>query len=458
MPGHRVALIVLLLAASPPVLAGRPNVVLIVADDLGYADVGFNGCQDIPTPAIDRLAAEGVRLSNGYVTFAVCSPSRAGMITGRHQQRFGYERNPIYNPLDPQSGLPLEESTLADALGSVGYTSTVLGKWHLGAHDRFHPLNRGFDEFYGFLTGGHDYFPEKWIRRGGGFHWEGYQTKLMRGREFVEESEYLTDALSREACDFVRRQKDGPFFLYLAYNAPHTPMQAPRAVIERFAGIEDRTRRVYAAMVSIMDAGIGRVLDTLNELELEEETLVFFLSDNGGATNNGSSNTPLRGHKGSVYEGGLRVPFVARWTGTLGTGVEYSEPVSALDIFATAATHAGALGSIDPSRPIDGVDLVPYLTGEASGPPHEALFWRDSGKGSSAARAGGMKLARENRDAADALYDLDADLGEQTDLSPARSDELKRLRKAWEAWNRELIDPVFVGLESIKTYRQEWGF
>ncbi|MCA9234424.1 MAG: sulfatase-like hydrolase/transferase [Planctomycetales bacterium] len=437
--------------------AGRPNVIVIVADDLGYADVGFNGCRDIPTPHLDALAAEGVRFTNGYVTFPVCSPSRAGLITGRYQQRFGHERNPIYNPADDQMGLPLTETTLADVLGSAGYVSGAIGKWHLGAHDVFHPLNRGFNEFFGFLTGGHEYFPDRWTLRGGGFHWEGYRTLLQRDWEFVEEKEYLTDALSREAVAFVRRHRDEPFFLYLCYNAPHTPLQAPQETLEKFRHIRNEKRRTYAAMVSVMDDGVGRLLAELDALDLDEQTLVFFLSDNGGPENaNASDNGPLRGQKGDVFEGGIRVPFVVRWRGVVPARDSYEEPVSALDIFATAATQAGALASIPIERPIDGVDLTPFLTGRQAGPPHDSLYWRSFDRGAWAIRTGAEKLLRPRRDEEQLLFNLEQDLSESTNQSSERPGDARQLESSWREWEQQMIDPAFLGLESIKQYRKQW--
>ena len=244
-------------------VAQNPNVIVIVADDLGYNDVGFNGCQDIPTPHIDRIAKAGVVFTSGHVTFGVCSPSRAGLLTGRYQYRFGYERNPLYVTADSTMGLPLTEETLADVLGRSGYNSMLVGKWHLGAHKSLHPLKRGFNEFFGFLGGGHQYFPDKWTLQhpedanGEG---ESYRTKLNRNYTPVEETEYLTDALSREAVVFVERNKQKPFFLYLAYNAPHAPLQATEKYLNRFQNIQNPKRKTYAAMVSAVDDGVGKLL------------------------------------------------------------------------------------------------------------------------------------------------------------------------------------------------------
>ena len=238
----------------------KPNIIIILTDDQGYGDVGFNGCKDIPTPNIDRIATNGVKFTNGYVTYAVCGPSRAGLITGRYQDRFGFCRNPLFAPKDVNMGLPLTEQTIAEELKGADYQTMAIGKWHLGAHEQLRPLNRGFDEFFGFLTGGHNYFPEDLVfndlsELNG--QWDPYRTKLLRNNSRIDEKEYLTDALSREAVSFVEKNKSNPFFLYLAFNAPHTPLQATDKYLERFNHIKDKNRKTYAAMVSAVDDGVG---------------------------------------------------------------------------------------------------------------------------------------------------------------------------------------------------------
>jgi len=279
--------------------AKKPNIIIILADDLGYADVGFNGCKDIPTPNIDRIATNGVKFTSGYVTFSVCGPSRAGLLTGRYPQRFGYERNPQYRPHDPNMGLPKEENTLAESLKQVGYTSGIIGKWHQGADISNHPLNRGFDEFFGHLGGGHRYFPEELtiqdsyaVENDEGM---SYKTWIMRNHEPVQTKKYLTDEFSDEAVRFVERHQKEPFFLYLAYNAPHSPLQATEEYLDRFPNIKDEKRKTYAAMVSAVDDGVGKLLDKLESLHLDKNTLVYFLSDNGGPEKDkGSKNGPLK--------------------------------------------------------------------------------------------------------------------------------------------------------------------
>ncbi|NDC64655.1 MAG: sulfatase, partial [Planctomycetia bacterium] len=303
-------------AADPP-----PNILIIVGDDVGYADVGFQGCRDIPTPALDALAAAGTRFTSGYVSCPVCSPTRAGLLTGRYQNRFGHE----FNPESPDYGLPTTETTLADRLRAAGYATGLVGKWHLGLRPDMIPARRGFDEFFGFLDGAHSYFDPRGI---------------LRGEAGVAEIDYSTDAFAREACDFIDRHRDRPWFLCLAFNAVHTPMQATPERLARFAGIADSRRRTYAAMMAAMDEAIGRVRERLAATGRTADTLVAFISDNGGptlqgTTINGAGNAPLRGGKRTTLEGGIRVPFLLSWPGHVPVGVSH-EPVLQLDITATA--------------------------------------------------------------------------------------------------------------------------
>jgi arylsulfatase A-like enzyme len=452
---HRVATTILLVSAIVMLNSScqsteektSPNLIVIMVDDMGYTDVGFNGCKDIPTPNIDRIAENGIRFTSGYTTYSVCSPSRAGFITGRYPQRFGYERNVQYRPGDPNMGLSKEEMTLASNLNQVGYHSGIIGKWHMGAHLSNHPLNRGFDEFYGHLGGGHQYFPEL-IDIPNGYEInsepESYKTWIMRNHEHEPTDEYLTDEFSNEAVSFVERNADKPFFLYLAYNAPHSPLQATEKYLSRFEHIDNVRRKTYAAMVSAVDDGVGRVLDKLAEMEIEENTLIFFLSDNGGPeTKNASDNGPLREGKGSSYEGGFRVPFALQWKDKLEVGT-YDAPVSAMDIFATISELSGAPGA--PGNPLDGVNLIPYLTGENSGIPHETIYLRKFDNKKFAVRHGDYKFLSFDNNNRKELYDLGEDMGEENDLAAAFPEILHELDSLREEWNSELIDPVFLGL------------
>lgn len=419
--------------------ARRPNVVVIVGDDMGYADVGFHGCKDIPTPNLDALAASGVRFTNGYVSGPYCSPTRAGLLTGRYQQRFGHE----FNAGGAGTGLPVSETTMADRFQAAGYATAAVGKWHLGAAAQFQPQQRGFDEFFGFLGGSNAYLPQ----RGGSV------PNILRGTEPVEEREYLTDAFGREAIAFIDRHKAGPFFLYLAFNAVHTPMHADDARLAKFAGIADERRRTYAAMMSAMDDAVGKVIGKLRSDGLEENTLIVFHSDNGGPTMptttvNGSSNAPLRGSKRQTLEGGVRVPFVMSWKGRLPAGKVYDAPVIQLDVQPTALAAAGIEAGADAR--FEGVNLLPYLTGEQREPPHSELYWRFGEQ--MAIRRGDWKLVRYGdntklypNETWPKLYNLAEDIGEAHDLAAERPEVVKELEAAWAAWNKGNVPPLWGG-------------
>jgi arylsulfatase A-like enzyme len=294
----------LLLVGSLSTAAGQsppPNILIILADDLGYGDVGFNGCQDIPTPNIDSIAHNGVLFTDGYVTHPFCSPARAALLTGRYQQRFGHENQivgPIHTNPDPLLGLPASEVLLPQLLKPAGYVTGIVGKWHLGNAPNLYPTARGFDEFFGFLPAQSVY----------------YNAEVMRGTTFTNEPTYLTDAFTREGVAFINNHATQPFFLYMAYNAVHEPYNTPPAVyMNRVANISDPTRRVYAAMACALDDGVGQLLQTLQTQNILNNTLIFFLSDNGAEAGGGGNNAPFRGFKFNTLEGGIRVPFAIQW-------------------------------------------------------------------------------------------------------------------------------------------------
>lgn len=412
-------------AADQP--ARKPNVLIIVADDLGYADVGFNGGKEIPTPNLDALAKAGTRFTNGYVSCPVCSPTRAGLVTGRYQQRFGHEFNPGGGGVREDFGLPLTETTIANALKSAGYATGIVGKWHLGFSSQYVPTARGYDEFFGFLGGAHPYLLDQPDKTG---------QPILRGTERTDEKEYLTDAIGREAVSFIERHRSEPFLLQVTFNAVHNPLQATSKYLDRFKDISDERHRSYAAMLSALDDNVGRVLGELNELKLDEKTLVFFVSDNGGPEATTSSNGVLSGRKGSVWEGGIRVPFLLRWTGHVPAGANYDQPVISLDISATAAAAAEA--KLGGDKPIDGVNLLPYVTGETKGAPHENLYWRFGPQW--AIRHGNYKLSKFGADEPQ-LFDLSADIGEKNDLAREKPEVVAELTKAFSAWNGQLEEP-----------------
>ena len=424
-----------------------PNVIVIMTDDLGYSDVGFNGSEEIPTPNIDRIAQKGVKFTNGYTPYPVCSPSRAGFITGRYQQRFGYERNAQYRPNDPNMGLPLTEKIIPEVIGQVGYTSGLIGKWHLGSHISNHPLNRGFNFFYGHLGGGHRYFPEELtIEDSYSISDESlsYKTWIMRDHKPEKTDEYLTDEFSNEAVSFIKKNQQGPFFLFLAYNAPHGPLQATQKYLDRFNYIEDKRRKTYAAMVSAVDDGVGRILDQLESLKIVDNTIVFFFSDNGGPeSKNGSDNGPLREGKSSIYEGGNRVPFAMQWTGEISQMV-YDYPISSLDILPTIAELTNS--PIEENNELDGVNIIPFLKGSKKGRPHPNLYIRKFDEDLYSVRNGDMKLVIKEKNTVKELYNLDKDIGEENNLADFFPQEVRRLESILQTWDAQLIDPVFLGL------------
>lgn len=426
---------------TPLAQTAQPNVLLIVSDDQGYADVGFHGCKDIPTPHLDRLAREGVRCSNGYVSHPFCSPTRAGLMTGRYQHRFGHENNPFFDSGDEKEGLPLSETLLPAVLQKAGYTTGWIGKWHLGAAPGFHPMKRGFQETFGFLGGGHRYL--HWTRNPK----QEYTIDIERNGEPVEVKEHLTVRFGQEAAAFVTRHAGQPWFLYLAFNAPHTPNEPTPERFARFQSIADPKRRSYAAQVSLMDDAIGETLAALEKTGQKDNTLVFFFSDNGGPVRtNGSRNDPLRGAKGEVYEGGVRVPYLVRWPAQLEAGTVYAQPVSSLDVFATAVMQAGLAMPTD--KIYDGVDLIPFLSGKNPGAPHDRLFWRTASR-AWAIREGHAKLVRWGKNA-DELYDLSKDLSETTDVAADRAGDVKDMAAAIDAWDAQLIPPAFPGAGAHK--------
>ena len=376
-----------------------PNIVLIVSDDLGYADIGIYGSRDIPTPSIDRIAQGGIRFTNAYVSGPYCSPTRAGLMTGRYPQRFGYEFNPDGSP---DYGLPLTETTMADRLKDAGYRTALLGKWHLGSTDRLHPLRRGFEEFYGFLGGDHSYVNVAHIDVG-----TNLPDPLLDGMTPASSVTYLTDTLVDRAVAYIQQHASEPFFLYLAFNAAHMPKEAPEKYLARFPNIADPRRRTYAAMVSAMDGVIGRTMAAVRDQKLEENTLVIFLNDNGGPTMptttvNGSSNGPLRGSKRQTWEGGIRVALAMSWKGHLDAGRVDDRPIIQLDVLPTVLAAAG----------------VATNASEFDVDPSTLRYLSDAG-----------------------LYNLSEEIGETRNRAAERPEKAKELSDLWRQWNRQLARP-----------------
>tara|TARA_Y100000748_G_scaffold226503_1_gene190883 strand:- start:7054 stop:8454 length:1401 start_codon:yes stop_codon:yes gene_type:complete len=444
----------LLVISCKSSLENAPNIIIIISDDQGYADVGFHGSKEIFTPNIDRIASNGVVFSQGYVSYAVCSPSRAGLITGKYQNRFGYTRNILLAPKDSLMGLPLSEQTLPDVLNNVDYKTKAIGKWHLGAHESLVPERRGFDEFFGFLIGGHRYFPEDLTlndlseaRR----QMDGYITRIYDNGKRIDTKKYLTEELSDNAVKFIEDNSSDPFFLYLSYNAPHTPLQATTMDLERNNHIEVEKRRTYAAMVSSMDDGIGLILDKLEEKKITDNTIVIFFSDNGGVEwYNFSDNGILRGIKGDFYEGGIRVPFTMQWPSKIKPGTIYDKPIIALDVFATVASAASAEKYI--RNDIDGVDILPYITGEKSGLPHKYLYWQNPDKDIDVVRDERYKYIRIEEE--EYIFDLKNDISEEKNIINSSKPIYDRLKSQFKEWEKEMIDPVFMDLGMGREYNK----
>lgn len=414
--------------------AEKPNVIIILADDLGYADIGVQGVEsDVRTPNIDSIAHDGVRFTQGYVSCPVCSPSRAGILTGRYQERFGHEWNPVA-AFDNKFGLDLHQTTIANEFKRIGYATGALGKWHEGNTSGYYPVQRGFDEFFGFWGGMHGYMnmrsPEK----------QGWNC-IRRGNEPYYEKDYLTDAISREAVSFIDRHANHPFFLYCAYNAVHVPQQSPQKYLDRFPDVQDHKRKLMLAMLAAEDDGVGRILDELRSKKLDKSTLVVFLSDNGGPTSeDGSRNTPLRGFKGQVWEGGIRIPFMARWPGHIPAGRTVDQPVISLDLFPTAL--AAAKEKPKKGLQLDGVNILPLMEGKSSKPVHPILYWRFEPQW--AIRDGNFKLETA-RDGVTRLYDLRKDVGEKNDLHATEPKIARTLKSEFDAWNSQLMAPRWPG-------------
>lgn len=428
--------------------SNRPNIIVIMADDLGYADLGSYGCKDIPTPNIDQLATEGARFTSAYVTWPMCGPSRAGFLTGRIQSTFGYYKNQT-TPLDPKQGLPRME-TIASLLQKQGYVTGGVGKWHMGSSNEQHPNAMGFDDWFGFLSGGLMYFPLDHPKYNGRFSplkrpakWRDmhHTMPLIHNREPVERHGYLTHELTEAGISFLETHRNERFFLFMSYNAPHLDLEAPEETIARFPkesmtlvpGVKPEARSVYGAMVYELDRGVGKLLAKLDELGLDGNTVVWFLSDNGGMKRT-SDNRPLRGHKGNSYEGGLRVPMIAKWPGRISQGTVLGEAVTSLDIGATSLAMAGG----DPERAgLHGKDIRPYVTQLSNKPPHDALYWHTA-KGErpgGVLREGDFKLIVKAKGKPE-LYNLKADLGESKDLASSQPEQVQSMLTRWLEWNK----------------------
>jgi len=421
----------------------KPNIIVIVSDDQGYADASFQGSKDILTPNLDALAKSGVRCTRGYVTAPVCSPSRAGLMTGRYQEKFGHQNNIVAEAALPIAHLPSDETLLPQVLAQAGYYTAMVGKWHLGLQDGCRPYERGFQEFFGIITGGHDYFVNHPEERAVGD--QSYKARIERNGPVGEPVPgYLTDAFGADAVRIIReshtRRPDQPLFLYLAFNAPHTPTQAPKDLVDTMpAALEGKDRRTYAAQIVSMDSAVAKVRAALRETGMEKNTFIVFFSDNGGARHPYYDNTPLRDYKGSLYEGGIRVPFFAVYPDRITPGSVCDLPVTSLDVFATAC--ALACTTPETAHPLDSVDMLPVLEGKTKQATHGALYWNFPGFGSAVA-AGDLKLVVPKKGAPQ-LFDLAADIGEQNDLAAQRPEDVRRLSDLLAGWHAQTVKPLW---------------
>ena len=409
--------------------SSQPNILIILADDLGFNDLSCQGSKDILTPNIDRLAESGVVFTDAHPSASVCSPSRAGLLTGRYQQRFGHEAN---SPSEG-FGMDVDETTLGEALKSLGYRTGVVGKWHVGNDEEHYPTRRGFDYFYGLRAGSRSYFYDSQKND------NPYNPQAIENNgEQVKFDGYLTDVLGEKAVEFIEGSKQ-PFFLFLSFTAPHTPMEATKEDLARFSKIKDKRRRTYASMVWAMDRAVGHVLDCLDRNNLSENTMIWFLSDNGGPTqSNSSDNSPLSGFKGIKFEGGIRVPFILNWKRLKRAGSSFDGLTSALDIFPTCVAAAGDLPSR--GKPLDGINLLPFLTGGKSGAPHQKLYWHKLWF--SAMREDKWKLIYVDTYGY-ALYNLEKDLSEAHNLADKMPKRVESMKADLNAWKASLSDPLW---------------
>jgi arylsulfatase A-like enzyme len=463
-----------------------PNVILILADDLSRNELSCYGGRDVATPHIDQLAAEGVRFQEAYVTAPICAPSRASLLTGRVNNRFGFEHQPqaryprnrmeyfafrYFIDTDQwqvapqfafpdaasiaQQGIPPGEILLPEIFQAVGYKTAMFGKWHLGAGQPFTPNARGFDTFYGFyeafslfadsthpdiVNARLDEFSDKHIWSKGR---DGTCAIRDNGKE-VQDTGYFTFTIAQKACDFIRKNQEQPFFLYLPFNAPHTPFQAPKAYYDRFSHVQNHTRRVYLAMIAALDDAVGQVMSCLAEQGLEENTLVWFSSDNGGATYTTASwNDPLKGGKLSNWEGGLQVPFIWKWKGQIHDGQVFDLPVSLMDVFVTSLVAAGITPPKD--RALDGVDLKPWLSeNKPVLSPHPMLCWKSAQN--KAIRQGDFKLIIDETTQTFQLYHLRTDPEEKINLVGQEPDLVKALWEAYQQWEKDMQPPLWPGI------------
>lgn len=428
----------------------QPNIVLLFSDDAGYADFGFHGSKIMKTPHLDKLAKEGVRFEQAYVTDPTCGPSRAGLITGKYQQRFGFEENNVPGYMSANSaadgsdmGIPVEEKTMADYLKNLGYKSGFYGKWHVGGADKFHPLNRGFDEFYGFRGGARSYFAYS----------KAPASKLDLNERnfgnFEEPQDYYTDVLAQETVEFIEKsvKEDKPFFAFVSFNAVHTPMDARPEDLAKFPNLQGKLKTL-AAMTLALDRASGKIMDKLTELGIDDNTIVIFTNDNGGPSDkNASSNAPFSGTKSNHLEGGLRVPFLMKWPNNIQPNSSFSAPVSLFDLLPTFYAAGG--GMTKDLLDVDGVDLMPYIQNKKASRPHDVLFWKKDTRAT--IRDGDWKLIRFPDRPAE-LYYVPEDIREMNNIAAEHPKRVKKMFKDLFAWESTLERPRWLLKRKFENY------
>ncbi|MEN2413495.1 sulfatase-like hydrolase/transferase [Flavobacterium mesophilum] len=465
-------------------LEKKTNIIILLADDLGKYDISLYGGKTTSTPQIDSLAASGVTFTDGYVSAPICSPSRAGLLTGRYQERFGHEYQPgdrypknnleyygfkyLINTdgwrLNPKinypnaasiatQGLPQSEITFADLAKKEGYSTAIIGKWHLGHNKGFFPLDRGFDYHYGFYQAFSLYVPQDDNPDIINHHHTDFTDKtiwgngrvgigqIRRDTTIIQEKTYLTEKFAEEAEAFIDKNKTKPFLLYVPFNAPHTPFQVRKKYYDRFPNVKDENKRVYFAMISALDDAIGRIREKVKKEGLEENTIIIFASDNGGADYTfATTNAPLKGGKFSHFEGGINVPFALSWKGKIKPHTIYKTPVSTLDIFSTiaAVTHSG----LPKDRIYDGVNLIDVVNNKKEA--HKTLYWRSGD--AKAIRSGDWKLIISGKTHEEWLYNLANDKSETTDLASKNPAKVQELKTALQTWEKGLVQPLWPNL------------
>ncbi|GJM62670.1 sulfatase-like hydrolase/transferase [Persicobacter diffluens] len=451
---------ILIFLAGIPITtnAQKPNFIIIYADDMGYGDPGYLGSEDLQTPHLDQLAAEGVAFSQGYVSASVCGPSRCGLLTGVYQQALRAGENAPENAWQdgdfPMAGLTKDQPIVSEMLQGSEYRSLAVGKWHLGMDESLRPLQRGFDEFYGFLNGSHDYYRADMNFEGSPAYWP-----MFKDNDIVPYEGYTTEVFSEKTVDFIHENADNPFFVYLAYNAVHHPWQVPQSYMDRLPHIEDEDRLIFGGMMLAMDDGIGQIVNALKEEGVYENTVIFFISDNGspkGQSGNMSSTGGLRGWKGDTYEGGIRVPFVLRWPGLLDDGSWYDQPVSNLDVVPTIMSYLNVENPTKEGLAFDGVDLLPYMLGDRGAQrPHDIMYWRRDNH--YALRKGDWKLCWNDGDIKDGnpmLFNLETDREEKENLFSSEVAIAEEMQEIFDAWDGYLPDHRWWGRKRNRNYRE----